>query len=312
MRSTADPKTLILSDLHLGRPNATAQAHRFAELATGFERVIVNGDVAELHHAAFRDRAELELARLRDFVEQKGARLELIAGNHDAFVSPVRSLELAGGSVYITHGDAVHPAIAPWSPYAAAMRDAYATALAASGVGDDEHRSRLMAAREASLAEWRGLGDGAYISTVAGMAVRPHRALAVLGYWLRYPGLVHDWVERYAPHADTVIVGHSHRAFVRTVGGRRMVNTGAYSFPGRPLAVVVDGTELRVHRIDMERRLFRLSTRPIASWEITPKSTRGSTPAIPRGEPGPAYTQPSARLMNDAASASAAPSTDVR
>ena len=300
MSPTVEPKTLVLSDLHLGRPGATAQAHRFAEIVASFDRVIVNGDVAELHHAQFREHAEFELARLQDCCAKAGAKLELIAGNHDPFVSPTRFLSLAGGAVYLTHGDALHPSIAPWSPFAATMRQAYETALVSSAAGRDQHEGRLAAAREAAIAEWRALGSDAHISTIAGMAVRPHRALAVLSYWTRYPAMIHDWASRFAPHAGTVIVGHSHRAFVRTVGGLRIVNTGAYSFPGRPLAVVLEGNAVRVHRIDMERRLFALSGQPVASWTIA------------RRDGGAAHAAPSARRMKEAASASAAESTEVR
>jgi hypothetical protein len=132
------------------------------------------------------------------------------------------------------------------------MRQAYETALASSAGGRDEHEGRLAAAREASIAEWRAVGSGAHVSTIAGMAVRPHRALAVLSYWRRYPSMIHDWASRFAPHAGTVVVGHSHRPFVRTIGGLRIVNTGAYAFPGHPLAVVLEGGSVRVHRIRRE------------------------------------------------------------
>lgn len=300
MSSTVEPKTIVLSDLHLGRPGATAQAHRFAELVAPFARVIVNGDVAELHHAQFREHAEFELERFRDCCDKAGAKLELIAGNHDPFVASSRSLTLAGGAVYLTHGDALHPSVAPWSPFAETMRQAYETALVSSVAGRDEHEGRLAAAREASIAEWRAVGSGAHVSTIAGMAVRPHRALAVLSYWRRYPSMVHDWASRFAPHAGTVIVGHSHRPFVRSIGGLRIVNTGAYAFPGHPLAVVLEGGSVRVHRIDMERRLFTLSAQPVASWSIARRD--GVAP----------HAAPSARRMKEAASPSAVESTEVR
>jgi predicted phosphodiesterase len=300
MSPHAEPTTIVLSDLHLGRHGATAQSHRFADLVSRFARVIVNGDVAELHHARFREHAEYELARLREFCERGGARLELIAGNHDPFVASARSMSLADGAVYLTHGDALHPAIAPWSPYAAAMRQAFETALASSAAGRDEHEGRLAAAREASMAEWRGLGDGAYVSTIASVAIRPHRALAVLDYWRRYPAMIDAWTTRFAPRAGTAIVGHSHRCFVREVNGLRIVNTGSYTFPGRPLAVVLEGGSVRVHRIDMERRLFALSPQPIASWTVRHRD--GST----------RQDAASTRRMNAAAPASAAESTEVR
>lgn len=311
MSPTVEPRTIILSDLHLGRPGATAQAHRFAGLVSRFERLIVNGDSAELHHADFRASAEAELDRLREACAKSGTRLDLIAGNHDPFVGETRAMTLHGGAVYLTHGDALHPAIAPWSPYAAVMRTAYEAALATSTAGRDEHDGRLAAAREAALAEWRALGEGAHISTVAGMAFRPHRALAVLTYWRAYPSLVHDWATRFAPQAGTVIVGHSHRPFVREIGPVRLVNTGAYAFPGRPLAVVIEDGAARVHRVDMEKRLFELSPQPLASWRIAMRD--GSAPATPSGTgPRAVHGAASTPRMNDAASASAVGSTDVR
>lgn len=313
--STEDaPRTLVLSDLHLGRPGATAQSHRFAAMLDGFDRVIVNGDIAELHHDGYRRNAELELERFRDFCARAGATLELVAGNHDPFVSATRSLTLGDGAVYITHGDALHPAIAPWSPFAAAMRATFDATVAAAGPCDDEHRLRLDAAKEAAMAEWRALGAGSYISTVANIAVRPHRALIVLAYWRRYPELVHAWATRFAPRAGTVLVGHSHRPFVRLVGGVRIVNTGAYAFPGKPLAVVLEGGAARVHRIVMEKRLFELSKKPVASWDIrhrdgtVPSAGAARQAPLPAGEPAPA----SAVRMNAAASASAVRSTEVR
>ncbi len=53
------PRTLVLSDLHLGRPNGAGRADAFEALLADFDRVIVNGDVAELQHPDFAGDAEL-------------------------------------------------------------------------------------------------------------------------------------------------------------------------------------------------------------------------------------------------------------
>jgi predicted phosphodiesterase len=311
MSSESSQRTLVLSDLHLGRTDAAVQSHRFARLISECSRVIVNGDAAELHHARFRASAEEELLRLRDLCDRANVRLDLIAGNHDPYISEIRSLSLCGGSIYITHGDAFHPAIAPWSPYAAAMEKAYRTALAASPAGLDPETALLAAARDAAVAEWQALGDGAYISTIFSVAVRPHRALAALNYWRRYPAMTLDWASRHAPSADTVIVGHSHRPFVTTLRGVRIVNTGAYAFPGRPLAVVIEGREVAAHRIDMSERLFQLSASPLARWTSGAGDARVDR-ADAHATGAHASTRPSTRRMNAAASPSAARSTDVR
>lgn len=262
------PRTLVLSDLHLGRPSGVERAEAFETLLADFDRVIVNGDVAELHHAAFQADAELQLAIFRDICVSRGIKLDLIAGNHDPFVSETRSITLADGAIYVTHGDAFHPAVAPWSPFARTMRAAFDAALAGVAPGTADDSARFIAAREAAIAEWRVMGEGAHISTVASMAAHPARALAVLRYWASYPGLASDWAERFSPQSGTVIVGHSHRAFHRTLQGRHIVNTGAFGFPGRPHAVVIEGTTLRLHPLVKRGHYFALSGDARAAWPI--------------------------------------------
>jgi predicted phosphodiesterase len=262
------PRTLVLSDLHLGRPSGVERAEAFETLLADFDRVIVNGDVAELHHAAFQADAELQLAIFRDICVSRGIKLDLIAGNHDPFVSETRSISLADGAIYVTHGDAFHPAVAPWSPFARTMRSAFDAALAGVAPGTADDTARFIAAREAAIAEWRVMGEGAHISTITSMAAHPGRALAVLRYWASYPGLATDWAERYSPQSGTVIVGHSHRAFHRNLQGRHIVNTGAFGFPGRPHAVVIEGTTLRLHPLVKRGHYFALSGDARAAWPI--------------------------------------------
>jgi predicted phosphodiesterase len=262
------PRTIVLSDLHLGRPGGAGRAAAFEALAGDCDRLIVNGDAAELHHESFRAAAERELDALRDLCVTRGVRIDFIAGNHDPFVSELRALELADGAVYITHGDALHPALAPWSPYAASMRRAFEAAMRAAPPDMPEDQARFAAAREAALAEWATMGAGAHVSTLANMAVRPHRALRALAFWGVYPRLVEDWAARFAPRAGTIVVGHSHRPFIRTRGARALVNTGAYGFPGKPLAVVLEDGIVRVHAVQARGRHYRLASDAAASWSI--------------------------------------------
>ena len=301
------PRTIVLSDLHLGRPGGAGGAAAFEALVGDCDRLIVNGDSAELHHEAFRADAERELDRFRDLCVTRGVRVDLIAGNHDPFVSDLRSLELADGAVYITHGDALHPAIAPWSPYAASMRRAFEAALRATPPDMPEDAARFAAAREAALAEWTTMGAGAHVSTLANMAIRPHRALRAVAFWAIYPRLVGRWAARFAPRAGTVIVGHSHRAFVRTGGPRALVNTGAYGFPGRPLAVVLEDGIVRVHAIHARGHHYRLASDAIASWTISHARDPHTGAHAKAHSSGDASTA----RMNRAASSSASRSSEV-
>jgi predicted phosphodiesterase len=295
------PRTVVLSDLHLGRPGGALGANAFEQIVSEADRVIVNGDIAELHHARFQADAERELDLFRDLCASRGVKLDLVAGNHDPFVSEQRALSVADGAVYITHGDAFHPAVAPWSPFSASMRATFADALARTAPGTPEDEALFAAAREASIAEWRVMGAGAHVSTLANMAVRPHRVLTVLGYWMRYPALAANWAARFAPRAGTVIVGHSHRAFVRKLGGRVVVNTGSYGFPGVPHAVVLEGATASLHRIALEGARYGLLAAPLRRWTLAPRETAQPASA------GAASTP----LMNRAASPSATRSMDA-
>ncbi|MDI9402921.1 MAG: metallophosphoesterase family protein [Limnohabitans sp.] len=308
LASMETARTLVLSDLHLGKPGGARSALALRPLVERADRVIINGDAAELHHARFQQDAEAELAAFRDLCTGRGIRLDLIAGNHDAFVSETRSLTLADGAIYITHGDAFHPAIAPWSPYAASMRRTYEATLAALASTMPEDAARFQAAREASLAEWRSMGEGAHVSTAANTLLRPHRVLAVLAYWARFPSMASAWTDKFAPDAGTVLVGHSHRASVRTVGARRIVNTGSFGFPGKPHAVVIErtvqSTTVRVHRILEEGRHYTLDTSPRAAW----RAERLQRPALANAHHHGAASTPA---MNAAARVSASRSMDV-
>ena len=84
--------------------------------------LIVNGDTAELHVAECRERAEREVASLRERCARAGTRLKLLAGNHDPNLVNERHLQFYGRKVFITHGDAIEESVAPWSNAARRMR----------------------------------------------------------------------------------------------------------------------------------------------------------------------------------------------
>jgi len=301
---------VVLSDIHFGLPGAPAPGSLLPAIA-GASEVILNGDAAETASAGLQGRAEAHLAEFREAARRAGAAVLRLEGNHDPGTGDPIAMR-AGGTVAVTHGHAFHPAIAPWSPYAASMRRSYAEAMAATKPGTPEDEARFAAAREASLAEWRTMGEGAHVSTLANMAIRPHRVLAVLAYWARFPAIAAGWAERFAPHAGTMIVGHSHRAFVKSIGGLRLVNTGSFGFPGTPHAVILEGHTVRVHRIVDHTPHYRLAPSPIASWSIAHHAGRArAQPARSAADESAATGAASTPAMNRAATPSAVRSMDV-
>lgn len=260
-------RTVILSDTHLGRPRGAARsAWALRPLWAGATRLIINGDVAEVHHARYRSEAARQVLRLASLCEEDGVELTLLSGNHDPYLSDLRHLHLEGGSVLVMHGDVLHPAIAPWSPAAVRMRRAHEYALTKL----DEHErgelsARLAAVQFASHIEW---ADGETCeSSLWSVLIRPAAAMRVLRYWRIVPRLAERFAAQHAPEARYVVIGHTHRPGIWPFEQRTVINTGCYGFPGRPRAVVIEDGELAVHAIEQVCGYYHLAGM-LAKYEL--------------------------------------------
>lgn len=278
--------TLILSDLHLGRPGfGIASADGLRPLWQGMGNVIFNGDTAEVHHPRHRAQAAREAIRLLDLCEQDGVQPLLLSGNHDPYISDVRHVELARQQVFITHGDVLHPAIAPWSPRAGRMRAAHQAALLAmrrergsdglSRVGLEE---QLRIAQHASHAEWEELASEALHSTIRAMLTRPWAVVRVLWYWSAFPAMAARFAQEHGVPARFIITGHTHHPGVWEVAGRTIINTGSFGFPGRPLAVRLGRQALTIHRVIRHRTQFVLEETPRRTYPLEPTSDERPRP----------------------------------
>jgi predicted phosphodiesterase len=260
-------RTVILSDLHLGRPRVGAlSADALRPLWRGAAHLILNGDTAEVHHPSHWSVAARQTVRLFELSEQDGCELTLLSGNHDPFISDVRHLLLADGRVFVTHGDVLHPAIAPWSPAAGRLRRAHDDALRAlPPESRGELAARLTACQHASYAEWRDaaeMREEARRSTVAGMLMRPWALGRVVRYWHVIPSIAARFAAEHAPDARVVLIGHTHRAGAWRVGARVVLNTGSFGFPGRPYAVVIEAGSLAFVRIRRRGDAYELDAAP--------------------------------------------------
>ncbi len=289
-------RTLILSDLHLGRgpelPVADTIA-AFAPLWRDVDRLVLNGDSAEIHHPRTWGRAARCFMQLIDRCDEDGVELVVLSGNHDPWLSDRRHLSLAGGSVLVTHGDAMHPAVAPWSPAAGRMRRAHDRAVASlPGEIRDRLEGRLLAAQHASFAEWEDeatLRREAKRSTVVNMLLRPWSFLQVLAYWHAFPRLAAEFASAHAPEAQIIVTGHTHRPGLWRVGPRTVLNTGSFVAPTRPRAVLVDGGRVSLHRVVRDGSAWARVTRPLGELvvEALPASegaTASGKPVVPAAE----------------------------
>jgi predicted phosphodiesterase len=266
-------RTLILSDLHLGRPHQSAlSAEALRPLWQGCQRLIINGDVAEVHHPTHWAIAARHVLRLFDLCEADNVELTLLSGNHDPFITDLRHLHLADGSIFVTHGDVLHPAVAPWSPRAAQMRRRHDQALATfPPEARDSLQARLTASQHASQADLDYLQIQVKRSPLSSMLHRPWAVLQVLWYWRRFPRIAAKFVAEHAPLARFAVLGHTHLPGIWNVGGRIIINTGSYGFPGKPWAVMVEddqGRALSVLRIEGRGAEYGFAREPRARYEL--------------------------------------------
>lgn len=245
--------TLVISDLHLGRDGMASTADEVAELVESASTLVVNGDVAELHVERWADAAARELDRLRDRCVRSGTRLVELAGNHDPELTPRRHLLLADDALLVTHGDAVHESLAPWSDAAPIIRARHRKVLA--DMPEDRRRSLeglFDAAREAAKAECEQLGDLGRPTTPLGAILKPWKISAIAGFWLSHPRRMDRFASAHAPTARTILVGHTHRAGIERRGRRTIINTGCFGVPGPALAVVLATEGLEVRRVERD------------------------------------------------------------
>jgi predicted phosphodiesterase len=266
-------RIVIVSDLHLGRRrHAAKSAESLRSLWDGADRLIVNGDVAEVHHPQHWSDAARETLHLFDLCETDGVELTLISGNHDPFITDRRHLLLGDGEIFITHGDVMHPAVAPWSPAAGRIRRVHDRALNSLEPGArEELESRLMVSQHACYAEWSNLSrleEEAAQSSLRGMLVRPWALAKVLIYWSQFPGLAAQFLSRHAPRARFAILGHTHHAGTWEVDGRWIINTGSFGFPGRPRGVIIEDHMLSVVPIEHRRRRYEFARSAIRRFDL--------------------------------------------
>lgn len=262
-------RTLVISDLHLGRGGIDLP-RALEPVIAETDELVLNGDVAELHLPDHRDAAARGVESLRRRADRFGVRITILAGNHDPMISSRRHLRLSDGVVFATHGDAVHPSLAPWSPSAGALQQAYLERLEAFAPQERGRlESVLSASRDAASLEWER-------AAVARGSGRPWRLLAhplsllrISLFWREYPGLVADFALRHAPESRFVLVGHSHRPGAWRIGGRIILNTGAFRVPHQPHAVRLDADSIALVRLAREGRRYRLGVpAPDRHWPL--------------------------------------------
>ena len=236
MESSLREPVRIVSDLHLAhRVSRIARVSALRPLLDGAGTVVFNGDTwQELNLAAAARSAEM-LDELRCLCAELGCKAVFLAGNHDPGWSGPGWLELAGGRIVVTHGDALLHAGSPWRREVLTggrqVRELWRQhPEAATDAGARLQLARAMAIALPTQEEpfgrrlWQQAWDALY---------PPQRALRILESWYVQRAAGAEFCRRYFPQAEVLIVGHFHRPGCWRKDGRLIINTGAFVNPCR-------------------------------------------------------------------------------
>lgn len=226
----------VFSDLHLGhRVSRIERVEALRPLVAGAGTVVFNGDTWQELAEPFRERSARMLEELRAICVEEGAEVVFLPGNHDPGWPGKGWLELAGGKIIVTHGDAVLRAGSPWKreilegearveelwrKYPKADRDAAERVELARRISRDLCSVEMPFGKSLLQRVWDALRP-------------PKRAVKMLQAWLVQGRAGAVFCKRYFPEAEILVMGHFHRAGCWRKKGRTVINTGSYMNPGR-------------------------------------------------------------------------------
>ncbi len=235
----------FVSDIHWGHPRSTAPGPRdFMRYADGADILVLCGDTAETHpNSPYRERGTALREEFCALCAQAGIRLILLAGNHDPDIE-LQMLRLWGGRVVAMHGHALVRGVAPWSREyiccESALRRMIDEVPPAAPVEEQLALSAEIA-RVLGYKRQREVPDAFRVNSLLREAffcfwppVRPWR---IVRAWLTCTAHARAWCRCHTPDAQTLIFGHFHRAFLRRMENRTLVNTGAWFSHASPYAV---------------------------------------------------------------------------
>jgi predicted phosphodiesterase len=258
--------TRILSDLHYGdRATRLRSLQQLNPILDSVDELILNGDTLDTRHGPHPQRTARARAEVEAYFGTCAPAVTHLTGNHDPDISGHHSLELAGGQVFVTHGDIIFDDVVPWGRDAAYFRARISSGLDAL----DQHArhqlaSRLAVYRAACLAlpqrHQAEPNPFKYALHLAADTVWPPlRSYRILRAWLDTPALAAAVAAAHRPTARFMLIGHTHRPGVwRTASGLTVINTGSLCRPFGACAVDLTAGQLVVRRLAERAGEFRL------------------------------------------------------
>ncbi|MEP2776920.1 MAG: metallophosphoesterase [Luteolibacter sp.] len=242
----------IFSDLHLGHKASRIDGvEALMPLFEGAGTVVFNGDTWEELSESWREKSGEMLDRLRELLDTAGIDTVFLPGNHDPGWDGLGFIELAGGKVVVSHGDALLRDGAPWKREMLAGRvivDGLWEQFPAADT-DPAARHELARAIAKRMPTLHAPEGRSLFSRIVDAAFPPLRPWNMLKTWIGYGGLGATFCETYFPDAEILVTGHFHCRGIRKSRGKIVLNTGSFVVPGPAAWVEWDGETLSMGAI---------------------------------------------------------------
>ncbi|MBK1884213.1 hypothetical protein JIN85_17470 [Luteolibacter pohnpeiensis] len=227
---------LMISDLHLAhRVSRITDVAALRPLLEGAGTVIFNGDTWQELATSLEKESAAMLQELKELCADLGCEPIFLSGNHDPGWEGKGWVELAGGKIIVTHGDAILYGGSPWKREVLTGGGAVEQAWAKYPGAWENPEIRIKVAREiaSKLPSVKHPGGRHLFQRAWDAVVPPQRGLEMVMAWLSQGVEGGKFCDRYFPEAEILIIGHFHWQGCWRVGHRIVINTGSFLPPSR-------------------------------------------------------------------------------
>lgn len=258
------PLTRVFSDIHFGdHASRVDRLEQLRPLLDSVPHLVLNGDTLDTRAGPDPAYTAECHAAVLDFFPRYSSTVTFLSGNHDADFSNLHHLDLAGGKVFVTHGDIFFDDIVPWSHDARVIAQritAELKSVPAAQHHDLDRRFEIFR-RVAGAIPQRHQSERNRLKFalhyVADTVWPPTRILRVMHAWRVAPRKAAQLARRHRPAAAFVLCGHTHRPGIWSDhDGVTVINTGSFCPPLGGTLVDVFEHQLAVRQIDLRRGEF--------------------------------------------------------